>query len=198
MILRYLILFGGVVLMITGCNGLVSQQFGTHRLRTVPLTEAMVEGLGDADFVELTGAVLGEAQIVGPALRASDTDYLLRPILTPEQAGRWAAGETVETRFVGWRETDNAGSTSAPACPPPDFCALRGLVSTPTDRKNPVNDWPAQRIKLATDITYLQLGEAPMAWYWNLALFFGGLALALVPEALRFSRERRGGSADRS
>ena len=60
MLLRYLILFGGIVMMITGCNSLISQQFGTHQLRTVNMQDAVANGLGDADFIELDGAILGE------------------------------------------------------------------------------------------------------------------------------------------
>lgn len=187
MILRYLVLFGGIVLMITGCNGLISQQFGTHRLRTVPLETAIASGLGDADFVELSGAIVGEPSIVGPALRSSDKDYVLRPVFTPEQQSAWAQGETVAVSLVSWIETEDPASQNIPNCSAPNFCALKGLLSAPTDKKNPVEQWSSQRVSLAPDVMYLQLDEAPMAWYWNLALLLGGLALALIPEALKFN-----------
>ena len=176
--------------MITGCNGLISQQFGTHRLRTLPVEEAIASGLGDADFVELTGAVVGEPVIVGPALRASDKDYVLRPVFTPTQQAEWQKGKSVTVSLVSWTETDDPATQTVPSCTAPQHCSLRGLLSEPTDKKNPVANWTGQRIALAPDVVYLQLGEAPMAWYWNLALLLGGLALALIPEALRFNQQK--------
>jgi hypothetical protein len=65
---------------------------------------------------------------------------------------------------------------------------IRGLVSAPTWRKNPTEEWASQRIRLNEDVTYLQLYEKPMAWYWNLALFVGGLLLSLLPEAIAHRR----------
>lgn len=191
MILRYLVLFGGIIMLITGCNGLISQNFGTHRLRTVDVTTAIADGLGDADFVELTGAVVGEPSITGPALRSSDKDYVLRPVFTPEEHKNWLAGESVTTSVIAWTETDRIDGKDFPYCAAPDYCGMRGLLSIPTDQKNPVGQWPAQRITLAPDVMYLQLGEQPMAWYWNLALLLGGGLLALVPEAIRFKRKKQ-------
>jgi len=188
MIIRYLVLFGGIVLMITGCNGLISQQFGTHHLRTLPVAEAISSGPGDADFVELTGAIVGEPTIIGPALRSNDKDYVLRPVFTPAQQTAWSSGRSVTVSIVGWTESDAPAGAAVPNCSAPDYCSLRGLLSEPSDRKNPVDQWTSQRISLAPDVFYLQLNEAPMAWYWNLALLLGGLALALVPEALRFKK----------
>jgi hypothetical protein len=188
MILRYLILFGGIVLMITGCNSLVSQQFGTHRLRTIDVEEATTTGLGDADFVEIGGAVVGAPFIVGPALRGTDKDYVLRPVFTAEQQSAWASGQTVTVNLVGWTETTDPACTTAPGCPPEAGRAVRGLLSAPTFQKNPLGNWSAQRIVLASETTYLQLYQKPMAWYWNLALLLGGLLLAVLPEARRHKK----------
>lgn len=190
MLLRYLVLFGGIVLMITGCNSLISQQFGTHRLRTVDVATAASGGLGDADYVALTGALLGEAFIVGPALRSNDKDYVLRPILTPEQTIAWKNGSTVTTNLVAWTETTDQVCTQPPGCLPSATDPVIGLLSEPTWRKNPTEQWASQRIQLAGEnIIYLQLYEKPMAWYWNLLLLLGGLGLAIVPEARRFARK---------
>lgn len=191
MILRYIVLFGGFVLMITGCNGLVSQNFGTHRLRTVPAATAIADGLGDADFVELTEAIVGEPEIIGPALRSSDKDYVLRPVFTPAQQQAWASGQTVTASIIAWTESTGSNGKDYPYCTAPDYCGMRGLLSVPTDQKNPVEQWTGQRITLSPDVIYFQLGEQPMAWYWNLLLFVGGGLLAMIPEARRFSKNRK-------
>jgi hypothetical protein len=188
MILRYLVLFGGIVLMITGCNSLISQNFGTHRLRTLDVSTATSGGLGDADYVQLSNAIIGEAFIVGPALRSSDKDYVLRPILNAEQAAAWKSGATVTTNLVAWSETNDPVCITAPGCPPAATEPVIGLLSKPTSRKNPIANWQDQRVSLASNVSYLQLNEKPMAWYWNLLLFLGGLGLAIVPEARRFAK----------
>ncbi len=188
MIFRYLLMFTGIVLMITGCNSLVSQQFGTHRLRTIPLATVESSGVGDADFVEITAAHLGTPLIVGPALRETDKDYVLRPVFSAEQQAAWAAGQTVEVAMVAWTETDDPNCTTPPGCLPASDVPLRGLISEPTEKKNPVSAWATQRIALRPNVVYLQLYEQPMAWYWNLLLLLGGLGLAIIPEALRFQK----------
>lgn len=191
MILRYLVLFGGIVLMITGCNSLISQQFGTHRLRTIPLGEVLEMGVGDADFIELTSAEIGAAMIVGKALRTSDKDYVLRPILTPSAAAEWAQGNTVTAKMVGWTETLDTDCTTFPGCPPEVGVPIRGLISAPTDKKNPLELWEAQRINLDSNPVYLQLYQQPLAWYWNLIILLVGLALAIIPEARRHAKREQ-------
>lgn len=190
MILRYLVLFGGIVLMITGCNSLISQQFGTHRLRTIPLDDALDTGIGDADFVEFTSAQLGAAMIVGKALRTTDKDYVLRPILTEETFADWAKGNTVTARVIGWSETTDPSCIAYPGCPPGAETPIRGLISEPTARKNPLDQWQEQRINLDPNPIYLQLYEKPMAWYRNLVLLLVGLALAIIPEARRHAKRQ--------
>jgi hypothetical protein len=176
--------------MITGCNSLISQNFGTHRLRTLDAATAASGGLGDADYVQLTNAVIGEAFIVGPALRSSDEDYVLRPIFSPEQAAAWKDGATITTNLIAWTETTDPACTSLPGCLPAITSPVIGLLSDPTWRKNPTDQWATQRIQLTDTVAYLQLYEKPMAWYWNLLLFLGGLGLAIVPEARRFTKRK--------
>jgi len=184
MILRYLVLFGGIVLMITGCNSLISQNFGTHRLRTLPLEEVRTTGFGDADFVEIPAAEIGEAFIIGEALYGSDKHYVLGPVLSPTEAEQWHAGGTITTNLIAWWETRAMSETAPP------ITIVRGLVSEPTPRKNPTEQWANQRIQLAEKVAYVQLGEEPMAWYWNIALLLGGLLLAILPEARRYNRDQ--------
>ncbi|MTB51074.1 hypothetical protein [Lewinella sp. W8] len=190
MILRYFVLFAGVVLMITGCNNLISQNFGTHNLRTVALEEVIAEGLGDADYVEITGGELGNALLVGPALRVTDKDYILRPILTRQQAANWYSGATVRASVIGWFKNNDPDCVTAEGCPPDKSLPIKGLIGPPTDKKNPVELWSTQRIKLEDQVTYIQLYEEPMAWYWNLIMFLGGLLVAIVPEAWRFQKRK--------
>lgn len=186
MFLRYLVLFGGIVIMITGCNSLVSQQFGTHHLRTIPATEATVTGIGDADFLEVTDLDFGPPQLSAPADDLKDGLYVYRPLLNAEQLAAWKGGAVVPVSLVGWFKSTDPACTEPTPCLPHTGKQIIGLVNEPADRKNPVGEWAGQRIILAEPVVYLELGQEPMAWYWNLGMFLAGALLAFVPEARRF------------
>jgi len=181
--IRLLIVLLGIVLMINGCNSLISQNFGTHRLRTLDYTTVINEGFGDADFVRLNNAVLSTNYLVGPALRASDKDYHLHAILSPQQAKKMAEGQMVEVKLVGWYKIPYADCVKNSDCQPGPNPQIQGLITAPTERKNPVEQWSSKNIKLAEDPIYLQLWKEPMAWYWNLLMFLGGLGVAIGMEA---------------
>ena len=183
--IRLLIVLAGIVVMINGCNSLISQQFGTHKLRTLTVAEVNADGLEDADYVSLQEGELTENHLVGPALRASDEDYHLHAILTPEQKRRYTSGETVEAGIVGWYKLPYQDCTKNGDCMPPAPYNIQGLITEPSDKKNPIEQWADQRITLADDVVYIQLWKEPLAWYWNLLMFVGGLGAALLVEARR-------------
>lgn len=183
--IRLLIVLAGIVVMINGCNSLISQQFGTHKLRTFTVAEVVGNGLEDADFVRLEDAELTDNYLVGPALRASDEDYHLHAILTPDQMGQYNQGKTVEAGVIGWYKIPYQDCTKNGDCMPPAPVVIQGLVTEPSDKKNPIAQWADQRIILPEKVVYLQLWKEPLAWYWNLLMFVGGLGLALFIEARR-------------
>ncbi|MEL6357680.1 MAG: hypothetical protein AAFQ37_12195 [Bacteroidota bacterium] len=181
--IRLLIVLLGIVLMINGCNSLISQNFGTHRLRTLDLQKVLNNGLGDADFVRLENAVLSQEYLIGPALRASDEDYHLHAVLSPQQAQNMAEGQEVEVKMVGWYKIPYAGCVKNGDCQPDANPVIQGLITDPTDRKNPRNEWSAKHVNLAEEVIYLQLWKEPLAWYWNLLMFLGGIGMAIGIEA---------------
>lgn len=189
MFLRYLILFGGIVIMITGCNSLVSQNFGTHRLRTITAPEATVVGIGDADFVEVSGITFGQPQLTSPADKPKNGQYVYRPLLNADQLAEWQGGAVVPVSLVGWFKSTDPACNGPEPCLPHTEKRVIGLVNEPAARKNPVGEWAGQRIALAEPVVYLELGQEPMAWYWNLGMFLAGGMLAFLPEARRFRKK---------
>ncbi|PHI21036.1 hypothetical protein CEQ90_04970 [Lewinellaceae bacterium SD302] len=172
----------GIVVMINGCNGLISQNFGTHKLRTVALQTVLDSGMGDADFVRLEEAELTDNYLIGEALTDDDEDYHLHAILTPEQAAAYTAGEKVTAGMVGWYKIPYEDCVKNGDCQYGNQGFVEGLITEPTDRKNPVESWPRHNIELAEEVIYLQLWKAPLAWYWNLLMFLGGLGVAMLVE----------------
>ena len=185
-VLRYLVLFGGIVLMINGCNGLVSGGFGTHKLRSISLNQIETEGLRDADYISIPGGVIGPAeQETMPGMFAAPGS-LQRPILSPAQLAAYQAGDTVTAYIIAWAKFNLEPASAQNAKLFLDTVTnLTGLVSIPPATVK-ANYWAVQKIDLADDPKYIQIGEKPMDWYWNLALFLGGLLLAAVPEAMTF------------
>lgn len=188
MILRYLVLFGGIVMMINGCNSLISQQFGTHSLHVTSLEEVITSGVGDADFVEISGVTVGDALVNSSREGWLDANYVYRPLLSPEQDKAWQAGEMVTAELIGWYNVDTTSCVNRAWCQPPPSAAVSGLVSLPPANKHPKGDWAAERITLSPEVVYLKLGDEPLPWYWNLVMLLGGLGLAVIPEARRHRR----------
>jgi len=181
--IRLLIVLLGIVLMINGCNSLISQNFGTHQLRTLDLQQVLNEGIGDADFVRLESAVLSKDYLIGPALRAADKDYHLHAILSTQQAKLMEEGQTVEVKMVGWYKIPYTDCVKNGDCHPGPNPIIQGLLTDPTERKNPLEQWSSKNVRLVEDPIYLQLWKEPLAWYWNLLMFLGGLGMAIGIEA---------------
>jgi len=188
MIVRYLILFGGILIMITGCNSLVSQHFGTHALRIIPAAGATAEGIGDADFVKIRGVAPGQPQLTVPADDGRNSRYVFRPLLTPAQQTRWENGSGLSTNLIGWFKTTGTSCGGGKACLPHTGAEVLGLISKPAAKYNPSGKWAEHGVTLTGPVVYLQLGQKPLAWYWNLLLFVGGALLAFLPEAIRSRR----------
>ncbi len=181
----------GLIVMINGCNSLISQHFGTHKLRTLPAAEVTQQGIGDADYVRLTGASLPNSYIVGPKLNERGKDYHLYPVFTPSMAAAYAKGEIVEPLGVAWFKIPYPDCVKNGDCLPEMPEGLQGLVANPGNKQHPREQWASKNIRLNNKTIYLQLGEQPLAWYWNLSLFLGGVFLALGTEALWQKRKRR-------
>jgi hypothetical protein len=189
MILRYLVLFGGIVMMITGCNSLVSQHFGTHSLHELTAAEATAEGVGDADYVLVSGLVPSDYVICLPVSGWLGDYYAIsRPLLTPAQVAASVAGETIEVSIIGWFKSEYASCDVILNDPSMFEKRHIGLINAPNVVVGVEENLSSNNFKLREPVIYLQLGEKPLAWYWNLALMAGGILLALLPEARRYKQ----------
>ncbi|OAV45228.1 hypothetical protein [Lewinella sp. 4G2] len=192
-IFRYLLLFAGIVFMINGCNGLVSSRFGTHSLRTLDLATLANDGLGDADYIAVTNAYLGSAKLATESGGFWAAPTIQRPLLTGEQTEAVARGETATPVLIAWSDYPapaTAQNAREVLVQTKDF---KGLVATPAIT-NPAH-WEENGVLVDEETRYLKIGEEPMAWYWNLLLFLGGLTLAALPEAMTFRQQQRNSEA---
>lgn len=187
--LRMLIVLAGIVLTINGCNSLISQFFGTHKLRQMQLSEAETQGLGDADFVALTDLVVPGDYVIGRALHDTDQPIAIFPLLTPAQYADYQAGRQTAPRVLAWTkvEEDCIGRGD---CIQAGGTTIRGLVRSPNPRKDASAGLAEANFRIPDDIYFLEAYRAPLAWYWNLLMVIVGIGLAVGVEA-RAARRRR-------
>ena len=167
MLLRVVLVAGGIIAMISGCNGLVSSTFGTHRLRQINLAETTT-GVGDADFLRITDGRLSDtvlAQVTG-----DDGKRYYFVAVEDEKGG--LPQLPVAFYPVAWSTTPLTIHSSAP---------ITGTVENPPGR---VRERLRQQAALpaARAYVYLRLDRRPLPWYWQAALFVGGLLLAAGTE----------------
>ncbi|MEM9837480.1 MAG: hypothetical protein AAF828_13315, partial [Bacteroidota bacterium] len=101
-----------------------------------------------------------------------------------QQQAQYGAGEKVTVGMVGWYKLPYQDCVKNGDCMPKDL-VIQGLITDPTDKKNPLGQWAEQRIELSEEVIYLQLWKEPLAWYWNLLMFMGGLGIAILVESRR-------------
>jgi hypothetical protein len=189
-VLRLLIVLSGIVLTINGCNGLLSQFFGTHKLQTYHAETALREGVGDADFVSLTDGFTTGRFVVGPALHETDKDILLYPIFSAAQADSLEQGQSVTAGIIGWETNYDPPCIERADCVAAGSRTLTGLVREPNPRKNRVADLGSEQVRIAGRPLFMEIDREPLAWYWNLLMFAGGIGMAFAVEAY-FARRRQ-------
>ena len=187
---RYLTLFVGIVATINGCNGLISSQYGTHRLRTLTSTDLITNGLGDADFIELTDVVIGSVKVENEAGTFFAPATIQRPLFSPEQERQYRKGATVAPLAILWSKHTAPAASPFTNLETNTTASIRGLITEPPLTVFNISEWNDNRLTVTGATPYIAYNKAPMAWYWNLVIFLGGLVLAVLPEARRFNQNK--------
>jgi len=176
--------------MINGCNSLLSQFFGTHKLQTYRTATALQAGVGDADFVSLTESYTTGRFVVGPALHDTDKDILLYPIFSTAQADSLERGLDVTAGIIGWETNYDPPCVERGDCVAAGSRTQTGLIREPNPRKNRAEALSREQVRIAERPLFMEIDREPLAWYWNLLMFAGGIGMAFAVEAY-FARRRR-------
>lgn len=187
-----------IVFFINGCNSLISQFFGTHKLRTFSMEEAMEKGIGDADFVELTGAWKSGDYIVVPPRTGADKAILIFPILSEKQMAAADAGEKVEPAFIGWTKDFSLDCDLENTCAPKIQGDIKGVVREMQKQKNKAHMLATNKYQLPEKVSYIEVGRQPLAWYWNLLFVAGGIGFAFWIESRAHRNRATTGAAKNS
>jgi len=179
-----------IVFFITGCNSLISQFFGTHKLRVFTMEETITTGVGDSDFVELIGAWQSGDYIVVPPRTDADKAILIYPLLAESQIEALKAGKQVKPRIIAWTKNFSMACDDEKNCVPLMPVAVQGVIREMRQQKNQAHLLPVLKYQLPDNVEYIEVGRQPLAWYWNLLMVLGGLGFAFYIES-RANREQQ-------
>ncbi|MCB9291685.1 MAG: hypothetical protein H6559_00925 [Lewinellaceae bacterium] len=191
MIIRMLIILGCVVVFINGCNSLISQHFGTHKLRSYTMEDVQQAGIGDADYIAVGDAWLSGDFVFKAAKSPANPGVIIYPVLSREQFEAKKRGEPVRPDIIAWTTDFPSQCVGAGNCIEAGPAALQGIVrDLPNDRQGQ-GQLEGKGYRLADDAIYLEHGQAPLAWYWNLLMMIGAAAAAIGVEAYSHRRQRK-------
>lgn len=188
MLFRIIAVLACIVLFINGCNSLISLQFGTHKLRTYTIEEAMTNGIGDADFIELTNAWTTGDYVFVQGKRKTDKPIIIFPLVSEAQLAQIDQGIAVKPRYIGWTEKFPPDCVEQANCAPRLKGRFKGIIRDLSKEKDRTIQLSAQKFTIPADPVFLETGRAPLAWYWNLAMMLVASLVAFIIERKQFLR----------
>ncbi len=191
MILRIIIILGCVLFFINGCSSLVSSLVGTHKLRTMSMEDVRQTGLGDADFVAITGTWSSGDYIYEPHRNASWPGFVQWPVLEASQIDSLEKGRSVTVSVYAWTKQYEKDCVEARNCVQKGPVELKGLVRPLNKKFNKMDTFPDQKYIMAEHPVFIEYNRQPLAWYWNLAIMTGAAAVVLLLERWRVRKEGR-------
>lgn len=190
MIVRIIIVLVCVVFFINGCNSLISQFFGTHKLRDFRMEEIQKEGIGEADYISVPDAWLSGAFVYQPSEYESDPPILLYPVLSAEEWKKRDMGQSVRPVMLAWTADFHLPCVEEGNCVEPGQQSLRGVVrELPEGNLAAIQKLEAKGYEIGSNVKVINHDQAPLAWYWNLAMMLIPLGLAIGMEAY-FNRKK--------
>lgn len=159
------------------------------------MEEALDKGIGDADFIELTGAWKSGDYIVVPPRTGADKAILIFPLLSEQQMAAADAGEKVQPQFIGWTKEFSLDCDIENTCAPRLHGNVLGVVREMQRQKNKAHMLAANKYELSETVNYIEVGREPLAWYWNLLFVAGGIGFAFWIESRANKRRQIAGTA---
>ena len=178
-----------VVFFITGCNSLISQFFGTHKLRSFEMEDVIKTGIEDSDYININGAWQTGDYIIVPPKNESDKFTLIYPLLSEAQLKALEQGEQVQPRIIGWKKVTSIECDEDHSCAPKMAVKAEGIIRQMRKQKNKAHMLAADRYQLPDNVDYMEMDREPLAWYWNMLMLIGGLGFTFFIE-VRANKKR--------
>ena len=181
MIIRIIIILVCVTFFINGCNSLISQFFGSHKLRVSDYELAAKEGIGDADFIELENTYLSGDFVYQESEYPNTPGVIIYPLLTAEQVKKREQGQKVSPSFIAWTADFHAPCVEENNCINSGIKSIKGVVrEVPKDRQEGIQKLESLGYDVG-EVNFINDGQEPVLWYWNALtmLIAAGIAVGL-------------------
>ncbi len=184
MIVRIIIVLVCIVFFINGCNSLISQFFGTHKLRAFEMEQIVQHGIGDSDYIEIPDAWLSGEFVHQTSEYENDPPILLYPLLSAEDWQKQQRGEPVSPSLLAWTADFHSPCVEENNCIEPGQQAVRGVVrELPDGNQGALQKLREKGYEISPSVKVINHNQAPLAWYWNLSMMLIPLGLAIGMEA---------------
>jgi hypothetical protein len=188
MLYRLVVVLGCVVLFVNSCNSVISSFTGTHKLRKFTMDQVEKEGLGDSDFIEITGVWVPGDFLHTPPRQGERKGVVAYPALSQQRYAQMESGQPTRTSVVVWTQGFDPNCVQRGDCVTAGRKTIRGIVNKIPKAKNKVKDLP-NKYQIPQHVIYVETDRAPLAWYWHLALM--GLAGLLILGTEFYYNQRR-------
>ena len=185
MIYRLIIFLVCTVAFINGCNSVISNFAGTHKLRQYTLSEIAKTGIGDADYIEITDASVSAEFTHIPGDKNFRRDLLIFPIVP----NTGATGNKLH--MIGWVKKFDSDCLKQNNCSQLIKDPLRGLISDVKRVKANLNQLQQRYEFEENEIVYIELERSPFPWYWSMAIMITAVLIILVMEKQRLKNSKR-------
>ncbi|WP_282777273.1 hypothetical protein [Phaeodactylibacter xiamenensis] len=177
MIVRIIIILLCLVFFINGCNSLISQFFGTHKLRSFEMAEVAEKGIGDADYVEITNARFEPDFVYQEAEEPGSPPIILYPVFAESSPAQTPA-------LLAWTADFFDPCVEADTCIAAGTRTLRGVVRPlPDANLTGLDRLKEKGYSWESPVIVINENEAPVAWYWNALMMLGAGLVAIGMEA---------------
>ena len=184
MIYRLIIFLVCTVAFINGCNSVISNFAGTHKLRQYSLSEIANTGIGDADYIEITDATVSEEFTHVPGDKSFRRDLLVFPVVpNTESTGN-------KLHVIGWVKKFDLGCVGQNNCNQIIKHPLKGLISDIKRVKGNINHLQQRYEFEENEIVYIELGRSPFPWYWSMLIMITAVLIIIVMEKQRLKKQQ--------
>ena len=182
MLYRLVIVLACVVFFINSCNSLISGLTGTHKLRAFSMETLETAGIGDSDFVTITGAYRTGDFLITPPTKNNPKAVLQYPVVSAQALENFKNTGKTPVKLIVWTENFDRSCPNSNDCIQQGAFALKGVVYQIPKNRNRIKDFDADKYQFAENVIYIQTERAPLAWHWHLVIMLGAVGLALGTE----------------
>ena len=182
MLFRISIILVCLIAFITGCNSLVSQFAGTHRLRSYAIEEIEFEGAGDADYLEIRGGWQTGDFVYGKPRKAGQKGIIQYPVVGEARLEKRDRGTAIPVSVIVWQALPDPACVASASCAEKKETLIRGIVRRIPPRGNELEALTRKGYLLAENVVFIEAGQAPIAWYWLVLIMLAAAILAIGME----------------